>query len=151
MLYIICPTVSNVCGSWYMLIYYRSLVYLDLSYNQLENLNDLLGIHNHPLAFLDIRGNKLFSLDSLIQDLADFRSLKDLVISDDPLSDNDNPLCHVSGCHAILFFGLPQICTIDSKSREVTKKSIQQTGIGRQYFMFGSHIMDNLSTCNHIP
>ncbi|VDD80172.1 unnamed protein product [Mesocestoides corti] len=75
-----------------------SLVYLDLSYNQLENLSDLRGAQGHPLTYLDVRGNRLASIDGLIQDLSDLKNLKDLIISDEPPSSADNPLCYHAVC-----------------------------------------------------
>uniref|UniRef100_A0A5K3EN76 Myosin_tail_1 domain-containing protein n=1 Tax=Mesocestoides corti TaxID=53468 RepID=A0A5K3EN76_MESCO len=78
--------------------YLSSLVYLDLSYNQLENLSDLRGAQGHPLTYLDVRGNRLASIDGLIQDLSDLKNLKDLIISDEPPSSADNPLCYHAVC-----------------------------------------------------
>ena len=79
-----------------------SLVYLDLSYNQLEDLSDLRGIYNHPLTYLDVRGNKLSSFDHVINDLTAFKKLSDLMIAEEPL----------------LFNELSQVQLIDSYSRK---------------------------------
>ena len=95
-----------------------SLVYLDLSYNQLEDLSDLRGIYNHPLTYLDVRGNKLSSFDHVINDLTAFKKLSDLMIAEEPLTVNDNPLCNLIGFRTVLFNELSQVQLIDSYSRK---------------------------------
>ncbi|VDK44143.1 unnamed protein product [Taenia asiatica] len=103
--------------------YLSSLVYLDLSYNQLTDLSDLRGIYDHPLSYLDVRGNRLASVDDLITDLSEFKHLKDLLVSDEPLTADDNPICTLVDFRMGLFNGLPQIQKVDSYSREVSIKA----------------------------
>ena len=106
-----------------------SLVYLDLSYNQLENLSDLRDIYNHPLAYLDVRGNKLSSIEKMIIDLNAFKNLNTLMIADEPLTKNDNPLCNCDNFWSILFDGLPQIQLIDTYPRKNTTNTFPNKGI----------------------
>ncbi|KAL5962980.1 Leucine-rich repeat and coiled-coil domain-containing protein 1 [Taenia solium] len=103
--------------------YLSSLVYLDLSYNQLTDLSDLRGVYDHPLAYLDVRGNRLASVDDLITDLSELKHLKDLLMSDEPLTADDNPICTLVDFRMSLFNGLPQIQKVDSYSREVSIKA----------------------------
>ncbi|KAL5102967.1 Leucine-rich repeat and coiled-coil domain-containing protein 1 [Taenia crassiceps] len=99
-----------------------SLVHLDLSYNQLTDLSDLRGVYGHPLSYLDVRGNRLASVDDLIRDLSEFKFLKDLLMADEPLMVDDNPICALTDFRMVLFNGLPQILKVDSYSREVSTK-----------------------------
>nr|CDS23736.1 leucine rich repeat and coiled coil [Echinococcus granulosus] len=103
--------------------YLSSLVYLDLSYNQLKDLSDLRGIHDHPLTYLDVRSNRLASIGDLIRDLSEFKCLKDLLVADEPLTVDGNPICSFRDFRAILFNGLPQILRVDSFSREIIIKA----------------------------
>ncbi|CDS41655.1 leucine rich repeat and coiled coil [Echinococcus multilocularis] len=102
--------------------YLSSLVYLDLSYNQLKDLSDFRGIYDHPLTYLDVRSNRLASIGDLIRDLSEFKCLKDLLVADEPLTVDGNPICSFRDFREILFNGLPQILRVDSFSREIIIK-----------------------------
>lgn len=94
------------------------------------DLSDVRGVYDHPLSYLDVRGNRLASVDDLIKDLSEYKCLKYLLVSDEPLTVDDNPICTLVDFRIILFNGLPQILKVDSYSREVSMEvpSIVEAG-----------------------
>ena len=74
----------------------RSLVKLNLSYNQIEDLSGLrsLGVSDCRLSHLELHGNKLRSVQHIHRSIALCGSLQHLVLSQDGSS---NPLCFQEG------------------------------------------------------
>lgn len=78
--------------------FYSSLVHLNLSYNQINNiegLNQLWGSSYH-LKTLELQGNRITSVEMLIQRLRGLSRLEELTLERDGSS---NPLCQFYGMY----------------------------------------------------
>lgn len=80
------------------LSFLRSLVKLNLSYNQIEDLSGIKSCAgpSYSLTHLDLHGNKLASVAHVSQCLCRVNNLKHLTLS---LDGSGNPLCHKPGLY----------------------------------------------------
>ena len=77
---------------------YRALVKLNLSYNQIHNLSGLLAMQGSEfkLSQLDLQGNRIQSLQHVVQCLSDCPNMRHLTVTHNPLCQNPGKLS-VSG------------------------------------------------------
>ena len=78
----------------------RSLVKLNVSYNQIEDLSGIKSCAgpSYSLTHLDLHGNKLASVAHVSQCLCRVSNLKHLTLS---LDGSSNPLCHKPGLYLL--------------------------------------------------
>ena len=74
----------------------RSLVSLDLSYNQIQHIDGFLALHgpSYKLSCVNLHGNHLESVSEAIRCMQGCYNLKHLSFN---MSGADNPLCHQTG------------------------------------------------------
>ena len=75
---------------------FRSLVKLNLSYNQIRNISGFseMGSSEYRLSQVELHGNRLQSVDHLIQCLRHCTNLRSLAVAQ---AGADNPLCQMPG------------------------------------------------------
>ncbi|XP_037537288.1 leucine-rich repeat and coiled-coil domain-containing protein 1 [Nematolebias whitei] len=93
-----------------------NLTRLNLSYNQINNLTGLLYLHGteYKLKHLSLHGNRLDSIDHLLQCLLGLQGLRDVTLSQDG---GDNPVCGLPGYWEMVMETLPQISVLDGLDR----------------------------------
>nr|XP_046265240.1 leucine-rich repeat and coiled-coil domain-containing protein 1 [Scatophagus argus] len=93
-----------------------NLTRLNLSYNQINSITGFLYLHGlqHKLKHISLQGNKLDSIDHLLQCLLGLQDLREVTLSQDG---RDNPLCRLPGYREIVIQSLPQISVLDGLDR----------------------------------
>ncbi|XP_013873768.1 leucine-rich repeat and coiled-coil domain-containing protein 1 isoform X2 [Austrofundulus limnaeus] len=93
-----------------------NLTKLNLSYNQINKLTGLLYLHGteYKLKHLSLHGNRLDSIDHLLQCLLGLQGLRDVTLSQDG---GDNPVCSSPGYWEVIMETLPQISVLDGLDR----------------------------------
>ncbi|TGZ74659.1 hypothetical protein CRM22_000809 [Opisthorchis felineus] len=96
----------------------RSLVNLDLSFNVIDDLAGLRGLHgqNYNLTVLHLQGNRLNSVEHLLQHISGLEKLRQLTLAD-PQACFNNPLCSVGDYRQTVLGTLSQLVILDNLDR----------------------------------
>lgn len=89
-------TLNYVFMRCFIVFFFRSLVKLNLSYNQIHDLSGFCHMHGsgYKLSHLEIHGNRVDSIEHVTDCLTGCLNLRHLVLS---LGGADNPVCTQKG------------------------------------------------------
>ncbi|XP_041375167.1 leucine-rich repeat and coiled-coil domain-containing protein 1-like isoform X2 [Gigantopelta aegis] len=101
----------------------RSLVKVNLSYNQIEDLRGLQSLSGpeYRLSHLECHGNKIRSTDNVVQSLRGCHTLRKLVLKQEGSA---NPVCRLKDYESAILQGLPQLQCLDGRDRSGRPSSI---------------------------
>ncbi|OON22159.1 leucine Rich repeat-containing domain protein [Opisthorchis viverrini] len=96
----------------------RSLVNLNLSFNVIDDLAGLRALHgrNYNLTVLQLQGNRLNSVEHLLQHISGLENLRQLTLAD-PQACFNNPLCSVGDYRQTVLGALAQLAILDNLDR----------------------------------
>ncbi|KER24632.1 hypothetical protein T265_14367, partial [Opisthorchis viverrini] len=95
-----------------------SLVNLNLSFNVIDDLAGLRALHgrNYNLTVLQLQGNRLNSVEHLLQHISGLENLRQLTLAD-PQACFNNPLCSVGDYRQTVLGALAQLAILDNLDR----------------------------------